>query len=152
MVEPPVPYAYRDDPRVPPFDDGKALFVFDGVCVLCSGGASWLMRFDRKRRVNFTSAQGPLGQALYAHFGLEMDESYLLIADGRAYTASSGYLQLLKVLGGPWHILRIGGLIPLALRDWAYAHIARNRYRWFGKTGFCTLLSKDQRDRLIQAE
>jgi len=51
-------YSYRGDPAVPPFDDRRALFVFDGVCVLCSGGASWLMRFDRRPKVNFTSMQG----------------------------------------------------------------------------------------------
>jgi predicted DCC family thiol-disulfide oxidoreductase YuxK len=142
-------YAYRNDPSVPPFDDSKALFVFDGVCVLCSGGASFLMRAERKRKVNFTSAQAPLGQALYAHFGLHMDGSYLLIVNGRAYTASQGYLQLCKLLGGPWHFLRIGGLIPAPVRDWVYARIAHNRYRWFGKTEFCVLLDADQRQRLI---
>lgn len=149
MAEARPPYAYRDNPNVPQFDDSRALFVFDGVCVLCSGGASWLMRFDRKRRVNFTSAQGSLGQALYAHFGLQMDESYLLIDGGCAFTASAGYLQLCKVLGGPWHLLRISALIPSALRDWVYAQIARNRYRWFGKAEFCVLLDEDQRRRLI---
>lgn len=149
MAEARSPYAYRDNPNVPQFDDSRALFVFDGVCVLCSGGASWLMRFDRKRRVNFTSAQGSLGQPLYAHFGLQMDESYLLIDGGCAFTASAGYLQLCKVLGGPWHLLRISALIPSALRDWVYAQIARNRYRWFGKAEFCVLLDEDQRRRLI---
>ena len=148
MVEPP-PYAYRADPAVPSFDDGKPLFVFDGVCVLCSGGASWLMRFDRARKVNLTPAQAPLGQSLYAHFGMALDDSYLLITDGTAYTASAGYLQLCKILGGPWHLLRVTALIPESWRDWLYAQIARNRYRWFGKTDYCTLLSDDQRRRLI---
>lgn len=142
-------YAYRHDPKVPSFDDSKALFVFDGVCVLCSGGASWLMRRDGQRRVNFTSAQGPLGEALYAHFGLQMDGSYLLIEGGCAYTASAGYLRLCKVLGGPWHLLRILGLIPAVLRDGVYAQLARNRYRWFGKAEFCALLSEEQRQRLL---
>lgn len=72
-------FSYRNDPAVPDFDDSKALFVFDGVCVLCSGGAAWLMRHDRHARINLTSAQSPLGQALYHHYGMIMDESYLLI-------------------------------------------------------------------------
>ena len=149
MAEPQAPYAYRDDPEVPAFDDSKALFVFDGVCVLCSTGATWLMRFDRKRRVNLTSAQEELGQVLYRHFGMELDDSYLLIADGRAYTASTGYLKLCMILGGPWHLLRVAGLIPSGFRDWMYGHIARNRYRWFGKTEFCALLSDEERQRLL---
>jgi len=86
-------YSYRGDAAVPPFDDSRALFVFDGVCVVCSGGASWIMRFDRRPKVNFTSMQGALGQALYRHYGVEPDESYMLIAAGRAFTASRGYLD-----------------------------------------------------------
>ena len=106
------PFSYRDDPAVPAFDDSKMLFVFDGICVLCSGGASWIMRHDQKGRVNFTPAQEALGQALYTHYGIEMDESYLLIANGRAYTASRGYLELCRILGGWWHALRVSAIIP----------------------------------------
>lgn len=143
------PFSYRFDPTIPDFDDGRALFVFDGVCVLCSGGASWIMRHDSKVLVNFTPAQETLGQALYAHYGIEMDESYLLIADGRAYTASRGYLELCRIMGGWWHALRISAVIPERLRDWLYALIARNRYRWFGTADHCALLSKEERERLL---
>lgn len=142
-------FSYRDDQAVPAFDDSHPLFVFDGVCVLCSGGANWIMRHDRKALVNFSPAQEALGQALYAHYGIEMDESYLLIAEGRAYTASRGYLELCRMLGGGWHMMRILAIIPERLRDWVYALVARNRYRWFGKTEFCKLLTEEQRRRLI---
>jgi len=87
------PYSYRNDPGVPAFDDSKTLFVFDGVCMLCSGGVSWIMRNDHKARVNFVSAQSPIGEALYRHYGIVMDESYLLISEGQADTASGGYLR-----------------------------------------------------------
>jgi predicted DCC family thiol-disulfide oxidoreductase YuxK len=143
------PFSYRGDSSVPDFDDGKALFVFDGICVLCSGGASWVMQHDGRTLVNFTPAQEVLGRALYAHYGIEMDESYLLITDGRAYTASRGYLELCRILGGWWHAFRIPAVIPERLRDWLYALIARNRYSWFGKVEFCALLTKEQRERLL---
>ena len=143
------PFSYRNDPAVPDFDDRKALFVFDGICVLCSTGASWIMRNDGRALVNFTPAQEALGQALYAHYGIDMDESYLLIADGSAYTASRGYLELCRILGRWWHALRMSAIIPERLRDWLYALVARNRYRWFGKADFCALLTKEQRERLL---
>jgi predicted DCC family thiol-disulfide oxidoreductase YuxK len=142
-------YSYRNEPDVPDFDDGKALFVFDRVCVICSGGASWIMRFDSGRKVSFSSSQAPLGQSLYRHFGIDPDESYLLITGGRAYTASAGYLKLCRIMGGAWHILRVGAIIPEGLRDYLYAAIARNRYRWFGKVEYCTLLTPEQRERLL---
>jgi predicted DCC family thiol-disulfide oxidoreductase YuxK len=125
------------------------LFVFDGVCVLCSGVASWIMRHDKKVRVTFTPAQGTLGRALYTHYGVAMEESYLLIADGCAFTASRGYLELCGILGGWWHILRVTTIIPERLRDWLYALIAGNRYRWFGKADYCALLTAAQRSRLL---
>jgi predicted DCC family thiol-disulfide oxidoreductase YuxK len=142
-------FSYREDRAVPAFDDSRALFVFDGICVLCSGGASWIMRHDRKALANYTPAQEGLGQALYAHYGVEMDESYLLIADGSAYTASRRYIELCRILGGWWYIQRITAVIPERLRDRLYALIARNRYRWFGKTDYCTLLTPEQRCRLL---
>jgi predicted DCC family thiol-disulfide oxidoreductase YuxK len=142
-------FTYRDDRAVPTFDDSRPLFVFDGVCVLCSSGARWIMRHDRKALVNLTTAQEALGRALYSHYGMAMDESYLLIADGRAYTASRGYIELCRILGGWWHILRVTAVIPEGLRDWFYVLIARNRYRWFGKTAYCALLTPEQRSRLL---
>ena len=141
--------SYHGDPAVPAFDDGRPLFVFDGVCVLCSGGASWIMRYDKNTRVNFAPAQGAIGQALYAHYGVEMNESYLLIAGGRAFTASRGYLELCRILGGWWHIPRVAVIIPERLRDRLYALIARNRYRRFGKVDYCALLTPAQRCRLV---
>jgi hypothetical protein len=62
------PYSYREDPGMPAFDDSRALFVFDGACVLCSGGAAFVMRHDRHARVNFTPARSNFGQALYRHY------------------------------------------------------------------------------------
>lgn len=141
-------YSYRNDPAVPEFGD-KPLFVFDGVCVLCSGGAGFIMKHDDEGRLAMTAAQGALGQALYRHYGLDYDDTYLLIRDGRAFTKSDGYLELLAVLGGWWRLLRAFGVLPERLRDWAYDLLAANRYRWFGKADYCALLTPEQRARLI---
>lgn len=142
-------FSYRNDPAVPHFDDSKAVFVFDGICVLCSTGVSWIMRNDRHGRVNFATAQSPLGQALYRHYGVEIDGSYLLVEGGRAYTESAGYLRAAEVLGGSWHLFRIAAIIPERLRDAIYGLFARKRYDWFGKSEFCALLTEDQRRRLL---
>jgi predicted DCC family thiol-disulfide oxidoreductase YuxK len=61
---------------------------------------------DVGAKVNFTSMQRPLGQALYRDYRVDADESYLLIANGRAFTASRGYLELCANRGGSWHLVR----------------------------------------------
>ena len=40
------PYSYRADPQVPRFPDDKGLIVFDGVCVLCTGFAQFVLKRD----------------------------------------------------------------------------------------------------------
>ena len=142
-------YSYQHDASVPKFDDSKPLFVFDGVCVLCSGGASWLMRHDHKQLVNFCSGQSTLGQALYRHYGIDFDQTYLLVDHGQVYSKSQGYLRLCSVLGGIWHLVRVAALIPRPIRDWAYDMVARTRYRWFGRAQYCALLTAEQRQRML---
>lgn len=125
------------------------IFVFDGVCVLCSTGASFIMRYDPNGKVRFLSAQSPLGQAIYAHFGLPLDASYLLITPEGTFTKTTGYFKLADVLGGWFRLGRIFWLVPRQLRDRVYDWVAANRYRLFGKSEQCALLSPDQRARLV---
>lgn len=146
------PFSYRADPEVPDFDDSRPLFLFDGVCMLCSGGAAWLMRHDRQGKVNFASAQSALGDALYRHYRMAIDDSYLLIDRGEAFTASDGYIRMCGILGGWWRVLAMAQLVPESWRDALYALIARNRYRWFGKADYCSLLSDEQRKRLLSSQ
>ena len=150
MPELPNPaYSYKDDPAVPAFDDSRPLFLFDGICVLCSRGAGTIIRHDEEGRINLASAQSPLGAALYRHYGLVLDQSYLLLLRGRAFTRSAGFLELFAILGGRWRLLEAIRIFPEPLRDWIYDRVAANRYRWFGKAEYCARLGEAQRRRLI---
>ena len=126
------------------------IFVFDGYCVLCSTGASFIMRHDPKRKVRFLSAQSPLGTAVYAHFALPLDASYLLITPEGTSTKTTGYFKLADILGGWFRLGKIFKLVPRAIRDVVYDWVATNRYRLFGKSEQCALLSADQRARLVK--
>jgi predicted DCC family thiol-disulfide oxidoreductase YuxK len=146
-----IPYSYRQNPAVPAFPDDKPVFVFDGVCVLCSGGAGWLMRHDRGRHFRLATAQSRLGAALYAHYLIDGNETYLLVSGGLPYTKSDGYLQMCRAVGGWWRPFLLLRLVPRRLRDWGYDVIARNRYRWFGKVAYCQLLTEEMRAMLLDA-
>ena len=107
------------------------------------------MKHDRAGKIAFTSAQRSLGQALYRHYGLEMDETYLFLARGRASTMSAGYFAVARELGGWWRLAEIARIAPRFILDALYRLVARNRYRWFGKTEACALLSQEQRAKLL---
>jgi predicted DCC family thiol-disulfide oxidoreductase YuxK len=146
------PYSYRDDPGVPTFPDDKALIVFDGVCVLCSAFARFLLKRDRHFRFRFATAQSPLGQALFRHYGLDADtfETNLLVADGRAWGKLDTVAVAGKRLGGVWRACGVLRLIPRAIADWLYDRVAWNRYALFGRTEHCMMPPPQWRERFIE--
>lgn len=125
------------------------IFVFDGYCVLCSTGSSFIMRHDPQGKVRFLSAQSELGKAVYAHFGLPIDASYLLITPRGTLTKTTGFFVLADLLGGWFRLGKVFRLVPRVVRDRVYDWVATNRYGLFGKSEQCALLSADQRARLV---
>lgn len=136
---------------MPPFPDDLPLVVFDGVCVLCSGFAQFVVRRDRSRRFRLTAAQSPLGQALFRHYGLDPDEfeTNLLIEDGRAYGKLDAFARIMAGLGGVMGVAAVTRAIPAAVGDPLYDAIARNRYRLFGRREVCMMPGEAWRDRVL---
>jgi predicted DCC family thiol-disulfide oxidoreductase YuxK len=146
-----VAYSYRADSAVPQFDDGRALIVYDGVCVLCSGAMRAIARRDRDGVFQFASAQSPLGRALFVHYGLDpvAFETVLLIRDGHAFGKLDMTLEVARVLGGPWRLFGLFRPLPRRLQDVAYDLVAKNRYRLFGRTATCLRPDASWRGRVI---
>ena len=74
------------------------LIVFDGICVLCSSFAQFVVRFDRAGKFRFATAQSPLGEALYNRYGLRTDiyETNIVIIDGVAYQRLDSLIAVLR--------------------------------------------------------
>ena len=144
-------YSYRADPGVPPFPDDKGLIVFDGVCVLCSGFAKFVLKHDRGLVFRLATAQSPLGQALFHHYGLDTEtlETNLVLIEGRAYAKLDTVAAVAERLDWPWHALVLLRAVPRFIGDWIYDRIARNRYALFGRTERCMLPAPEWRDRFI---
>lgn len=128
------------------------LIVFDGVCVMCSAFAKWIVRADSSGKFSFVTAQSPLGQRLLAAHGLRVDDfdSNLVIIDGKPLIRLDGMIAVCAALGWPWRALRILWLLPQPLRDWLYERLARNRYSIFGKKESCDISDRGVRERLIE--
>jgi predicted DCC family thiol-disulfide oxidoreductase YuxK len=143
--------SYRDDPDVPAFPDDKPLIVFDGVCVLCSASARFVLSHDEAGRFRLTAAQSPLGQALYRHLGLSPTDydTFLLVEDGHVWFKSDAALRVAGRLGLPWSLAGLLGIVPRAARDAAYDLVARNRYRVFGRRETCFLPTADHAERFL---
>ena len=121
------PYSYREDRRVPPFPDDPPIIIFDGYCTLCSGWAAFVLRHGRAGKFRLLSAQSPLGQALYVHYGLDPQdyETNILIADGVAWFKSEGSIRMAEGLGFPWSLAAVFRVLPRAWRDRLYETVAQ---------------------------
>jgi predicted DCC family thiol-disulfide oxidoreductase YuxK len=118
----------------------QPLFVFDGVCVLCSNAVRFVLRRERNTALCFASAQSPLGQAVLQALHLPLQEfaTLVVLEGGQAHVKSAAVLSLAGRLRQPWRLLgRIAGLLPARLLDWLYDRVAQNRYRLFGRYDSC---------------
>ncbi len=120
------------------FTDYK-IVLFDAECVLCNHWSQFLLSFDHQVQFKLASVQSPLGQKLLQHFGFPTDQfdTMLFIDQGQVFTESTAFLKIMQAMDLPWSLCQIGLLSPRQLRDPLYRLIARNRYRWFGKTSQC---------------
>lgn len=134
------PYTYRADPNVPPFADSHPLVIFDGECVLCSGGVQWMIARDPKGETRFAAIQEPVPRALYAHYGLDAEafDTFMVLADGQPYLRWRGLCAAAHLMLAPWKWLgSFGRIVPDFIGDPIYDFIQRNRIGWFGARETC---------------
>jgi predicted DCC family thiol-disulfide oxidoreductase YuxK len=144
-------YSYRLDDAVPPFEDRGPIVFMDGDCALCTRGARLIAKLDRAGEFRICPIQTPLGQAVMRHYGLDPDdpESWLYLADGKAYTSIDGMIRAGRCMGGWGRLLAVLTVLPRPAQDWLYRRLARNRYRLFGRTDMCAVTDARLRKRLL---
>lgn len=129
----------------------EPLWLFDGVCNLCSGSVRMVLAIDRKGLIRFTPIQSDYGRRLARQHGIDPDQptSFLFLDGGRALDKSAAILALLRRLEAPWSWLAFIGALPKGWLDAAYDWLAANRYRLMGKRATCMLPTPEQRARFI---
>jgi len=150
-MPPPRPISAADLAAVQLSDLRKPLIVFDGICHLCTGFVRFVIRWDGAALFQFLPAQSPRGEALYARLGLKTGDwdSNLLVLEGCVYTELDAFIEIARRFGGLWRLIPILYAIPRPIRDWLYSRIARNRYRWFGRSEECRVPTPELRGRFL---
>jgi predicted DCC family thiol-disulfide oxidoreductase YuxK len=129
----------------------EPLWLFDGVCNLCSGSVRMVLAIDRKGLIRFTPIQSDYGRRLARQHGIDPDQptSFLFLDGGRALDKSAAILALLRRLGAPWSWLAVIGALPRPRLDAGYDWLAANRYRLMGKRASCLLPTPEHRARFV---
>lgn len=130
-------------------DDGPVL-LYDGTCGLCASSVRFLLDRDRDGTLRFAARDSAFGRSLRdRHRGLEAIDSVVWVepASDRVWTHSGAALRALAGLGGPWRLVRLALLIPVAVRDAVYRVIARHRHRLRGDA--CLVPGEKDRGRFL---
>lgn len=76
-------------------------------------------------------------------------DSIVLVEGGKAWTHSTAGIEIARRLRSPWTLAVTLYVFPQLLRDLVYRFIARNRYRWFGKSDTCRVPTPELRARFL---
>lgn len=126
------------------------VILFDGMCNLCSGWVSFVLKRDPEGRFAFATLQSDAAQRLLARDATTRAvDSIVLVEQGRVFVQSTAALRILKGLGGGWALAYGLVIVPRFLRDAVYAFVARHRYRWFGRRDACYVPGADTRGRFL---
>ena len=133
----------------------STIILFDGVCNLCSGVVRFVIARDPRAHFRFAALQSDAARRACAEVGATPPaavdpDTIIVIADGRALERSDAALAIASRLPFPWPMFGVFRILPRALRDWLYRLVARNRYRWFGKSETCMMPTPELRARFLE--
>ena len=123
----------------------RHIVFFDGVCNLCQRSVQFILPRDPGGNFLFASLQEGLANQLIPDVitSANGQGSIILWEEGKVSYRSTAVLRIAKKLSGLWPLLYVFILVPPFIRDGVYDLIAKNRYRWWGKTDTCMVPSKE---------
>lgn len=114
----------------------EAILFFDGYCGLCNASVQFVLRHERASVLHFAALQSAFATE-HLRASQPLPDSLVLYASGVYYTESDAALRLCKYLRWylRWMVLLL--IFPRFLRSGVYRLVAKNRYRWFGRSEYC---------------
>ncbi len=146
------------------------IILFDGVCNLCNASVNFIIDHDSKKKFHFASLQSEFAQSLIINPSNENKlftskgiiplseeiqkelnslNSIIYFEDNVFYQKSDAAFRIAKHLDGIYKFISVGKILPTFLRDSIYEYIARNRYRWFGKSESCRMPTPELKGRFL---
>lgn len=130
----------------------KKIILFDGVCNFCNASVRFIIKRDKKDVFRFASLESDLGRKLTDERGIDTSkiDSIILIDPGNAYyIKSTAALEISKELSGLYPALSVFQVLPEGFRNLIYDFVAKNRYKWFGKSETCPMPTEDEKSKFL---
>lgn len=119
----------------------QPIVFYDSECLFCSFWVRFIIKHNPAQNLNFASLQSAarLGIPSDAVIKGKTGSTILLLQGDRIYESSEAVLKITEHLSYPWRAMVVFRIIPVAIRDFIYRQVARNRYRFGSLNSSCTL-------------
>lgn len=135
------------------------IILYDGVCGLCVRLNQFTLKHDKRGVFRFAALQSAFARDLLTRHSADPDtlDTFYVVTDPgkvgeRLYSRARAALYVLQILGGPWRVLTVFGILPTCILNVGYRLIARTRYRFFGKYDQCVVPDPAWKERFIAFE
>lgn len=127
------------------------LLLYDGVCHLCNNTVQFILKNEANNTTRFASLQSAFGKKVCEEKGINTDEvdSIIYVKNSKVYTKSTAALWLSLELKFPFNLLAGIIIFPEPIRNLVYDYVAKNRYKWFGKSETCIIPDEKYKNRFL---
>jgi predicted DCC family thiol-disulfide oxidoreductase YuxK len=126
------------------------IILFDGVCNLCNGAVQLVLKNDSRNVFKFASLQSDFAQDFLKMHKLPTENfgTLILIENDQIFLKSKAVFKIVKYLP-KYTWLCIFSFFPIAISDFFYDIVSKNRLKWFGRRESCWLPTKDLKERFL---
>jgi predicted DCC family thiol-disulfide oxidoreductase YuxK len=125
----------------------RRIVFFDGYCLLCQASVQFIIQRDPSGLFQFAPLQEELANKLLAPLPESGVSSVILWEEGKISYRSTAALRIVKKLRGVWPLLYVLTIVPVFIRDGIYNWVAKNRYKWWGKSSKCLIPKPEWKER-----
>ncbi len=125
----------------------RRIVFFDGYCLLCQASVQFIIHRDPAGHFQFSPLQEDLAKNLLPPMNESEVNSVILWEEGKISYRSTAALRIVKRLTGVWPVLYVFIIVPVFMRDTIYNWLAKNRYKWWGKSTECLIPRPEWKER-----
>ncbi|MBK5194465.1 MAG: DUF393 domain-containing protein [Proteiniphilum sp.] len=117
------------------------IILFDGVCNFCNATVNFILKRDREDLFRFTPQQSEKGKEILVQQGRQDSDlnALIFIDEDELLEGMDAVIGISRYLKGYSCISWLLRSLPRKVTHAAYAFVAKNRYRWFGKREVCRI-------------
>lgn len=129
----------------------QSIVFFDGVCNLCNGFVQFVLKHEANAEFKFCSLQSDFAANFFKEkqFISSGIDSVIVYENNQFYMESEAAFKIINKLRWPYKAFGIFSFIPEFMSNLMYKFIAKYRYRIFGKSNVCWVMTEKTKNRFL---